>query len=94
LAVHQRGQIQRAIWTERRDAALRMEQLAGDTGGETWSIRGLEELADTFRRVAEQIRSSYTLGYYSDAPPGRHQLRVEIPGRSLTLRSRHLVVTD
>lgn len=94
LAVHQRGQIQQAVWQERRQAFERMNQLSGDTGGEVWSIRGLEELSDTFRKVAEQIRSSYTLGYYSDASPGRHELRVDVPGRALTLRSRRLVVTD
>jgi hypothetical protein len=94
MAVHQRGQIQHAVWTERRLAFERMEHLADDTGGEIWSIRGMDELAAAFRKIAEQIRSSYTLGYYSNAPPGRHQLRVEIPGRNLAVRSRQLVVTD
>jgi hypothetical protein len=94
LVVHRRSEYLLRPWLRRKEAAQDMEQLADETGGEVWFFRDPRELTKTYRRAADRIRSSYTLGYYSNAPPGRHRLRVEVPGRSLTLRSRQLVVTD
>ncbi|MGH9787856.1 MAG: hypothetical protein ACRD4U_04025, partial [Candidatus Acidiferrales bacterium] len=94
LLVHQRAEFLLRPWEQRREAARQIGELADETGGEVWMFSNPRELTRTYRRVAEQIRSSYTLGYYSEAPPGRHRLRVEAPGRSLTLSARRVVVTQ
>ncbi|MGH9789211.1 MAG: VWA domain-containing protein, partial [Candidatus Acidiferrales bacterium] len=65
LVVHRRAEYQLRHWIHRRDAAENMNQLASETGGEVWLFSNPRELTRTYRRVAEQIRSSYTLGYYS-----------------------------
>ena len=94
MVVHRRDEYLLRPWLHLQQAARDMEKLTADTGGEVWFFRDPRELTRTYRRVAEQIRSSYTLGYYSNAPPGRHQLRVEVPGRPLTIRARRVVVTE
>ncbi len=94
LLVHQRDQLRRLVWEQRRQAADRARQLADETGGEAWFIRDLQELPQTYAKVAEQVRASYALGYYSRAAPGRHRLRVDVPGRAVTVRARQIVITD
>ncbi len=94
MVVHRRAEYLLRPWLHLQQAARDMEKLTADTGGEVWFFRDPRELTRTYRRVAEQVGSSYTLGYYSNTPPGRHQLRVEVPGRNLVLRSRRVVVTE
>ena len=40
--------------------------LARDTGGQAHFLRGIAELGGTYDRVAEELRSQYNLGYFSD----------------------------
>ncbi len=94
LIVHQRDQLQQLVWQQRRQAAQNVQQLADETGGEAWFIDDLQALPDTYAKVAEQIRASHVLGYYSRSAPGRHRLRVVAPGPSVTVRARQIVVTD
>jgi Ca-activated chloride channel family protein len=57
--------------------------LAQDTGGQAHFLRGLAELGGTYDRVAEELRSQYNLGYFSDngARDGRWR-RIQIRLRS------------
>jgi hypothetical protein len=56
--------------------------------------RRAQDLGNSYAQIAQLIRSSYTLGYYTKAKPGRHELRVETPGKNLTVRSRRVVVVE
>jgi hypothetical protein len=94
LLVHHRDEARRAMWLRLREASERMRRSAEDTGGEALTIESLEDLPDSFRVIGEQIRSSYTLAYYSGAAPGRHAVRVETPGRPWSVRARRAVLIE
>jgi len=66
--------------------------LAKDTGGSAFVIQKPKELQAVYARVAREIRSSYTLGYYTKGIPGQHALKVEIPSRQAVVQSRRWVV--
>jgi Ca-activated chloride channel family protein len=67
--------------------------LARDTGGEVYFPRFLSELDEVYGRVAEELRSEYTVGYVSQN--NRHdgkwrRIVVRIPARE-DLRIRHKI---
>jgi len=66
--------------------------LAADTGGSAFVIKKPKELQAVYARVAREIRSSYTLGYYTKGIPGQHPLSVQLPGRDALVQSRRWVV--
>jgi hypothetical protein len=72
----------------------RFRHLVSDTGGTMLEVRGEAELEPSYARIARQIRSSYTLGYYTHAAPGRHALRVEVPGHEAMVQSRRVLIVE
>jgi Ca-activated chloride channel family protein len=65
---------------------LFLAELVRRAGGQLYFIHEAETLADTYRKIAENIRSQYTLGYYpsKDVAAGKpdwRSLRVEVVGR-------------
>lgn len=68
------------------------EETVRDTGGQFFRVRSANELKDVYAEIAAQIRSSYTLGYYTNAGPGRHELEVKIPSRPMNVHSRRALV--
>ena len=71
---------------------LSLEMLAKETGGAAFLTDTPESLEGVFRRVSDELRSQYLLGYYSTNPRrdgAFRSIRVEVPGRSgLRLRAR------
>jgi Ca-activated chloride channel family protein len=63
---------------------LYLAELVRRAGGRIYFLRELPTLADVYRRIAENLRAQYTLGYYppESAKPGWRALRVEVPGRA------------
>jgi Ca-activated chloride channel family protein len=67
---------------------LYLAELVRRSGGQLDFLHEAKSVSDTFRKIAERIRTEYTLGYYpaqSSAAPrtvGWHRLRVEAPGRA------------
>jgi len=74
--------------------AQKFRELVRDTGGVVLEARRAQDLGNSYAQIAQLIRSSYTLGYYTKAKPGRHALRVETPGKNLTVRSRRVVLVE
>ena len=71
-----------------------LERLARATGGEAFFPRHVDDVGDVLRKIADDIRHSYTLGYVSSnsARDGRfRRIRVVVTdpaGRSLRVRTR------
>ena len=63
---------------------LYLAELVRRAGGRIYFLRELPTLADVYRRIAENLRAQYTLGYYPPelAKPGWRAIRVEVPGRA------------
>jgi Ca-activated chloride channel homolog len=63
---------------------LFLAELVRRAGGQLYFLREAATLADSFRRIAQEIRSEYTLGYYpragagTAAEAGWHRVRVEV----------------
>jgi Ca-activated chloride channel family protein len=58
--------------------------LARDTGGQAHFLRGIAQLGGTYERVAEELRSQYNLGYFSDNArrDGRwRRIQIRLPSR-------------
>lgn len=71
-----------------------LRRLAGESGGELFAPRRVDEIGEALARIARDIRHTYTLGYVSsnDARDGsyrRVEVRVASPdGRRLLVRTR------
>jgi Ca-activated chloride channel family protein len=68
-----------------------LRELAKETGGESYRPRHLEDVGETFDRIAKDIRSAYTLAYAPTTRTGRHTVRVYVrpkDGRQLQVRTR------
>jgi Mg-chelatase subunit ChlD len=60
-----------------------IREICAHSGGQEFDLTRLEELDDFYERVAEALRNTYTLGYYSgaEAGPRFHTLEVRVPQR-------------
>ncbi len=68
---------------------LYLAELVRRAGGQLYFLNESASVADTFREIAEKIRTEYTLGFYPeegagtpDDRPGWHPLSVEVPDDS------------
>lgn len=64
---------------------LYLAELVRRAGGRIYFLRELETLSAIYRRIAENLRAQYTLGYYPPAgveKRGWRMLRVDVPGRT------------
>jgi len=77
-----------------RQAALenRLPQLALDSGGSLFPMRTSKELEGIYQQIADQIRTSYTLGYYTEAASGRHRVEVLVKNSALRVHARRALV--
>jgi Ca-activated chloride channel family protein len=79
---------------ERQANPKLLQRLARATGGESFFPSRLDQVGDVFRRIAHDVRHSYTLGYVSSNPArdGQYrQIRVAVTdsgGGSLSVRTR------
>lgn len=63
--------------------------LAAVTGGWSLELKGAQNLPETFKRVADELRSHYLLGFNPTSADGRrHRLDVKVRGRGLSVRTR------
>jgi Ca-activated chloride channel family protein len=68
-----------------------MRQLASGSGGRAFFSDQESKLASIFQEIVEDLRHQYLLGYPApdNARNGElHHVRVEVPGRGLTVRAR------
>ena len=49
-------------------ASHALMQLSDDTGGKYYYIEDPKDLIPAFRKVSDDLRTQYTLGYYAPAP--------------------------
>ena len=65
-----------------------LTSLAEETGGGHFVLRDADELERTFRRVLDELRHQYTIGFTPVVLDGSlHKLRVETTNRSLRVRA-------
>jgi len=72
----------------------RLPQLTVDSGGALFPMQNSKQLEGIYQQIADQIRASYTLGYYTDAPAGRQQIDVLVPGRDARVHARRALVVQ
>ena len=71
-------------------ARREMKELATRTGGREYAVHALGDLAGVYKQVADDLRSQYSIGYYSsnNASDGRWRtIRVEVKNGA-TVRAR------
>jgi len=73
-----------------REARERMAALCDHSGGRSYDLVGISQLDNFYGQVAEELRRTYSLGYYSQAAPGRyHRIEVRlVTGTQANIRSR------
>jgi Ca-activated chloride channel homolog len=81
-----------ANWVRTRpDRNLR--RIAAETGGGFFELKKTDELATTFTRVAQELRSQYLLGFVPETLDGRVrklEVRVKTPGTTVRARRSYL----
>jgi Ca-activated chloride channel family protein len=76
---------------------LFLAEMVRRAGGQIYFLRELGTLGEAYRRIAESLRTQYTLGYYPSAgagQPGWHSLNVELknsPGARVIHRVSYYV---
>ncbi len=68
-----------------------LEALSEETGGAVFVLDNPEEFEDIFSRIADELRTQYSLGYVSSNPEkdGQYrEVRIRPRNRDLTVRSR------
>jgi Ca-activated chloride channel family protein len=73
-----------------------LRRIADETGGGYFELRRTAELAPTFTRVAQELRSQYLLGFAPAALDGKlHKLDVRVkPGLTVRARRSYLATPD
>ena len=72
-----------------------MEGLASKTGGKSYKIENITDLAATFRLIADEIGRQYRLGYYPSRLPStgeRRRIRVKVNVPDVAVHSKGEVV--
>ena len=63
--------------------------LTGDTGGGYINMNASDDVAATFRQVAEELRHQYLIGFRPAVLDGKpHRLEVRIRSKGFTVRAR------
>jgi VWFA-related protein len=69
--------------------------VANETGGGYFELRPRDNLAETFARVAEELRRQYLIGFAPPARDGRtHKIEVRVTGDGLRPRARKSYVAS
>ena len=73
-----------------------LRKIADEAGGGTEVVNDSATIPSATARIAEQLRHQYLLGYStSGVKDGRsHSIRVDVPGRRLSVRARRLIRVD
>ena len=66
-----------------------LRRIADETGGGYFELKKTDELAPTFTRVSQELRSQYLLGFAPENLDGRvHKLDVRVTKPGMTVRAR------
>lgn len=66
-----------------------LRRIADETGGGYFELKETDELAPTFTRVSQELRSQYLLGFAPEELDGRvHELEVRVRTPGMTVRAR------
>jgi len=69
-----------------------LQQMADETGGRLFELKGHEKIADIYEQIGEELRSQYRLGYTPDSTitgDGYHQIDLKIPAqKNLKIQTR------
>jgi Ca-activated chloride channel homolog len=66
-----------------------LRRIADETGGGYFELKRTDELAPTFTRVSQELRSQYLLGFAPETLDGRvHKLEVRVKKPGMTVRAR------
>jgi VWFA-related protein len=69
-----------------------LQQMADETGGRLFELKGHEKIADIYAQIGEELRSQYRLGYTPDSTitgDGYHQIDLKIPAqKNLKIQTR------
>jgi VWFA-related protein len=74
-----------------------LEKLAAATGGGYFELTNTDDLASTFKRVAEELHHQYLLGFAPTALDGKtHRIDVRVKGTESVVRARktYLAATE
>lgn len=74
-----------------------LKKISDETGGGYFELKKTEELAPTFQRVAQELRSQYLIGFAPVALDGKvHKLDVKVnkPGMTVRARRSYLAAPD
>ncbi len=74
-----------------------LRKIAEETGGGYFELKETAELAPTFSRVAQELRSQYLIGFAPASLDGKvHKLEVKVnrPGMTVRARRSYLAVPD
>ena len=90
FALPQFGGLGRSTGSDERVNAPALRELTDETGGRTEIIRKIDDLPGATGRIADELSQQYSLGYIAPGPTdGRwHAIRVELAGRTATVRAR------
>ena len=59
-----------------------LRRLTGDTGGRLYFVDSFEELAEAYAEINAELRSQYSLGFYTErdlTDAERTKVKVEVP---------------
>ena len=66
-----------------------LAKIAAETGGGYFKLTSTDDLASTFKRVADELHQQYLLGFAPAVLDGKtHRLSVRVRNRDLTVRAR------
>lgn len=74
-----------------------LRKIAEETGGGYFELQETAELAPTFTRVSQELRSQYLIGFAPESLDGKvHELEVKVnrPGMTVRARRSYLAVPD
>jgi VWFA-related protein len=70
---------------------VHMRRLAAETGGGYFVVSKAEPIEEIYRRIEEELRHQYSLGYVSDQPAGGNRyrkIRLSTTRKNLIVRTR------
>lgn len=88
------GKQNRSRWrtTEEHGSEIELlEETVTESGGRITSIESIDEVADAFHWILEDLRNQYVLGYYPSQTNARdpwHDIQVRVRDSGLTVRTR------
>ena len=65
-----------------------LESLADVSGGRTFFVGKQDAILPVLDQIRTELSQQYYLGYYAPRQPGFHRIRVEMPGRNVTIRAK------